>query len=119
MGKFWLSLGLTLILTCWCGGGYYGFGTCAAFGQSYYSAPYADPLSQLLYYIAPQGRDQYYAPPQYYEPPQRYQRHETNRERRDRERYERHQTNREHQDRGNQGLGHQDRERQDRGYQRY
>jgi len=27
MKKFWLSLGLGLILACWCGGGYYGFGT--------------------------------------------------------------------------------------------
>jgi hypothetical protein len=33
MKKFWLVLGLTLILACWCGGGYYGFGTSAAFGQ--------------------------------------------------------------------------------------
>jgi hypothetical protein len=96
MKKFWLSLGLTLILACWCGEGYYGFGTRAAFGQSYhyrslscnpndpycyndyYSAPYADPLSQLLYYLAPPvGRDQ------------RYERKETKRERRDRERRER------------------------------
>jgi hypothetical protein len=74
MKKFWLSLGLTLILTCWCGEGYYGFGTGAAFGQSYYSAPYADPLSQLLYYIAPKtSRDQYYDD-RYYEQPQRYER---------------------------------------------
>jgi hypothetical protein len=98
MKKFWLSLGLTLILVCWCGEGYYGFGTGAAFGQDYYysqglscnpndpycyndyySAPYADPLSQLLYYIAPPvGREQRY------EPPQRYERQEGNREGRDR-----------------------------------
>jgi hypothetical protein len=93
MKKFWLSLGLTFILTCWCGGGYYGFGTCAAFGQSYYSAPYADPLSQLLYYIAPPVQDQYY------QPPQRYQHHETRRERKKRERYERQQAKRAHHDR--------------------
>jgi hypothetical protein len=85
MKKFWLPLGLTLILTCWCGEGYYGFGTCAAFGQTYYSAPYADPLTQLLYYLAPPV-----AQDQYYEPPQRYERQESNRERQDRE----------HQDRG-------------------
>ncbi len=109
MKKFWLSLGLTLILVCWCGGGYYGFGTCAAFGQSYYSAPYADPLSQLLYYIAPQGRDQYYQPPQYYQPSQGYQRRETSRERRDRERYERQQTKRARQDRDRQDREHQGR----------
>jgi hypothetical protein len=98
MKKFWLSLGLTLILACWCGGGYYGFGTGAAFGQDYYSpslscnpsdpacyhdyyvAPYADPLSQLLYYIAPPVDRDYR-----YERRQRYERQETNRERRDRE----------------------------------
>lgn len=96
MKIFWLSLGLTLILVCWCGEGYYGFGTRAALGQPYYSrglscnpsdpscyndyhaAPYADPLSQLLYYIAPPVDRDY-----------RYQRYETNRERRDRERRER------------------------------
>ena len=79
MKKFWLSLGLGLMLACWCGGGYYGFGTCPAFGQyydspslscdprdpscyrDYHAAPYADPLSQLLYYIAPPvDRDQRY-----------------------------------------------------------
>ena len=92
MKKFWLSLGLGLILACWCGGGYYGFGTCPAFGQyydsrhlscdprdpqcyrEYHAAPYADPLSQFLYYVAPPvSRDQ------------RYQHQETNRERRERE----------------------------------
>ena len=95
MKKFWLSLGLTLMLSCWCGAGYYGL-TGAAFGQDYYSpslscspsepncyrdyyrAPYSDPLSQLLYYIAPPS-GQY----------QSYQRQETNRERRVRERRER------------------------------
>jgi hypothetical protein len=109
MKKFWLSLGLTIILAGWYGGGYYGFGTCAAFGQSYYSAPYADPLSQLLYYLSPPVQDQYYQPPQYYEPPQRYQRQETNRERKDRERYERQQTNRARQDRNRQDREHQGR----------
>ena len=71
MKKFWLCLGLALILACWCGKGYYGFGPCPAFGQpyyggdltcdpsypncynDYYAAPSADPLSQLLYYVAP------------------------------------------------------------------
>jgi hypothetical protein len=95
MKKFWLSLGLGLILSCWCGGGYYGFGTSAAFGQyydprlscdprdpqcyrDYHAAPYADPLSQFLYYTAPPvGRDQ------------RYKHQETNRERRQRERRQR------------------------------
>ena len=85
MKKFWLSLGLTLMLTCWCGAGYYGLGTGAAFGQDYYNrslscnpsdpscyndyyrAPYADPLSQLLYYIAPPVNQDYR-----YETPQRY-----------------------------------------------
>ena len=96
MKKFWLSLTLTLMLTCWCVGGNYGFGTGAAFGQDYYSpslscnpsdpscyndyyrAPYADPLSQLLYYVAP---------PVYQD--QRYQGQETTHERRDREHEER------------------------------
>jgi hypothetical protein len=68
MKKFWLSLGLTLILVCLGGGGYYGLGTSPSFGQyynysnpydpngynNYYSAPQADPLSQLLYYFIPQ-----------------------------------------------------------------
>ena len=86
MKKFWLTIGLTLMLTCWCGVGYYGFGTSPAFGQDYYtqglscnpsdpscyndyhSAPYADPLSQLLYYIAPPvERDYRYKTPQRYE----------------------------------------------------
>lgn len=91
MKKFWLTLGLTFILACWCGEGYFGFGTCPAFGQTYYrrglscnpndpycyneyhAAPYADPLSQFLYYVAPPV----------------YERQETYRERRDRERRER------------------------------
>ena len=93
MKKFWLSLGLALMLACWCGEGYYGFGTRAAFGQTYYrrslscnpsdpycyneyhSAPYADPNSQYLYYSAPPvGRDY---------------RYETHGERRARDRHER------------------------------
>ena len=101
MKKFWLSLGLTLMLTCWCGAGYYGLGTGAAFGQDYYNpslscnpsdpscyddyyrAPYADPLSQLLYYVAPPVDRDY-----------RYQRQSTSTEttkpeRKDRERQER------------------------------
>ncbi len=98
MKKLCLSLGLTFILTCWCGAGYFGLGTDPAFGQDYYTpslscnasdpacygdyhrAPYADPLSQLLYYVAPPVSPDY-----------RYQR----RERRDRDREER----REHEDR--------------------
>jgi hypothetical protein len=103
MKKFWLSLGLTFMLSCWCGAGNYGLGTGAAFGQDYYNrslscnpsdpacyndyyaAPYArDPLSQLLYYIAPPvARDQRY------ETRQRYQYQETKRERKARERQER------------------------------
>jgi len=68
MKKFWLSLGLTLFFVFLGGGGYYGFGTTPSFGQdyryadpydpngynNYYSAPKADPLSQLLYYFIPQ-----------------------------------------------------------------
>jgi hypothetical protein len=106
MKKFWLSLGLGLILACWCGGGYYGFGICPAFGQyygsrnlscdprdpqcyrDYHAAPYANPLSQFLYYVAPPvSRDQ------------RYQHQETNRERRERERRERQQQQYQHQQR--------------------
>jgi hypothetical protein len=97
MKKFWLSLGLTLMLTCWCGAGDYGLGTGAAFGQDYYgpslscnpsdpscyndyyAAPYApDPLSQFLYYVAPP------VPPDY-----RYQRREYYRDRSEHEREER------------------------------
>jgi len=96
MKKFWLSLGLTLMLACWCGGGYYGFGAGAAFGQDtyspslscnptdptcyndYYRAPYADPNSQRLYYSAPAVDRDY-----------RYQRREAYRERRVRDREER------------------------------
>jgi hypothetical protein len=111
MKKFWLTLGLSLMLVCWCGVGNYGFGTRAAFGQDYYTrglscnpsdpscyneyyaAPYADPLSQLLYYIAPPVDRDYH-----------YQRQENYRERQDRERRDR-----ERQDRGHQDRGHQDR----------
>jgi hypothetical protein len=97
MKKFCLTLGLTVMLTCWSGAGYFGSGTGAAFGQQtyyapslscnpsdpscyhdYYAAPYADPLSQLLYYVAPPVERDY-----------RYQRQETSRERRDRDREER------------------------------
>ena len=104
MKKFWLSLGLTLMLACWCGAGYYGLGTGPAFGQDYYiaaclatpatlivtmtiiRAPYADPLSQLLYYVAPPVDRDY-----------RYQRQETNRERRAREKRERREHERQYQ----------------------
>lgn len=107
MKKFWLSLGLTLILTCWCGAGFYGFGTRAAFGQDYYNrglscnpsdpscyndyyaAPYADPLSQLLYYIAPPVERDY--------------------------RYQRQEPYYGHQDRGYHGRGHEDHGHQDHG----
>lgn len=101
MKKFWLSLGLTLMMVCWCGEGYYGSGTDAAFGQDYYApslscnasdpscyndyyrAPYADPDSQFLYYATPPvDRDS------------RYQRQETYRDRRDGEREERRDRNR-------------------------
>ena len=96
MKKFWLTLGLTLMLACWCGIGYYGFGTRAAFGQTYYSrslscnpsdpscyheyyvAPYADPDSQYFYYVAPPVEQVYI-----------HERQETNRERRDRKRGDR------------------------------
>ena len=77
MKKLWLTLGLISILMVGGGQGYHGFGNSPAFGQpppypppppyynpyyypppsdyyNYYSAPYADPLSQFLYYIAPQ-----------------------------------------------------------------
>ncbi len=108
MKKFWLSLGLTLMLTCWCGAGYYGFGTSPAFGQDYYSqglscnpsdpscyhdyyaAPYADPLSQLLYFVAPPVERDYR-----YEAPRHYEHQEGNR--------------------GDRGRGHEDRGHQDHG----
>ena len=101
MKKFWLSLGLTLLLTCWCGAGNYGLGTGAAFGQDYYNrslscnpsdpscyrdyyrAPNADPLSQMLYYIAPPVNRDYR-----YETPQRYYHQETKWERKNREKQE-------------------------------
>ena len=107
MKKFWLSIGLTLMLSCWCGAGNYGLGTGAAFGQDYYNrslscnpsdpacyndyyrAPYSDPLSQFLYYVAPPvNRDQRY------ETPQRYQYQESKREHKARERQERRDRNR-------------------------
>ena len=90
MKKFCLSLGLIVMLMCWCVEGNYGLGTGAAFGQDYYNrslscnasdpacygdyyrAPAADPLSQFLYYAAPPVDRDY-----------RYQRRETRRERRD------------------------------------
>jgi hypothetical protein len=114
MKKFCLTLGLTVMLTCWCGAGYYGLGTDAASGQDYYDrslscnpsdpscyhdyyrAPNADPLSQLLYYLAPPVDRDYR-----YETRQSYQYQETKKERQTRERRDR------------------DRERQDRDRQRY
>lgn len=93
MKKFWLCLGLALIMACWCGEGYQGFGTCPAFGQpydsgnlscnpsdpycynDYYAAPSADPLSQLLYYVAPPVVE---VEP-VYRPRQRYERQEPDR----------------------------------------
>jgi hypothetical protein len=68
MKKFWVTLGLISILMVG------GFGNSPVLGQppppppydnpyyypppsnyyNYYSAPYADPLSQFLYFIAPQ-----------------------------------------------------------------
>ncbi len=76
MKKLWLIFGLALILTAGGGQGYYGCGNSPAYGQpppyyappynnpyyypppanynNYYSAPYADPLSQFLYYAIPQ-----------------------------------------------------------------
>ena len=99
MKKFWLFLGLTLILVCWGGGGYYGFGTCPAFGQSYFSAPYTNPLSQFLYYLAPpvNQNQSYYAPSQSYQDTNRDYR-DRERQERERQRYQRQETNREHRD---------------------
>jgi hypothetical protein len=74
MKKFWVTLGLFSILLVGGGQGFQGFGNSPALGQppppppydnpyyypppsnyyNYYSAPYADPLSQFLYFIAPQ-----------------------------------------------------------------
>ncbi len=80
MKKLWLTLGLTVMLMTGGGPGYHGFGDSPALGQpppyaqpyppqpyynpyyypppynyyNYYSAPYTDPLSQFLYYVAPQ-----------------------------------------------------------------
>ncbi len=81
MKKFWLILGLALILVALGGQGYRGFGTGAAFGQyyypypqppflscnpsdpycyyDYYSAPYADPYSQYFYYSVPKVGEGY------------------------------------------------------------
>lgn len=93
MKKFCLSLGLTIMLVCWCVGGNYGLGSGAAFGQDYYTpslscnasdpscygdyyqAPYANPRSQYLYYNNPAVDRDY-----------RYQRREERRDRRDRDR---------------------------------
>jgi hypothetical protein len=94
MKKFWLSLGLTFMLSCWYGAGNYGLGVGEAFGQDYYTpslscnasdpacygdyyrAPYErDPVSQFLYRVAPPVDRDY-----------RYQRREQRRERRDRNR---------------------------------
>jgi hypothetical protein len=116
MKKFWLSIGLTLLITCcWCGAGYYGLGTGPAFGQDYYSpslscnpsdpscyndyyrAPYADPLSQLLYYIAPPVERDYR-----YEQRQHYQRQESKRERQDRDHRDRQQRDHQQRDRDHQ-----------------
>jgi hypothetical protein len=100
MKKFCLFLGLTLILVCWGGGGYYGFETCPAFGQSYFSAPYENPLSQLLYYLAPpvNQNQSYYAPSQSYQETNRAYR-DRERQERERQRYQRQQTQRAHRDR--------------------
>ncbi len=95
MKKLSLSLGLTLMLMCWGGSGNYGLGGGAAFAQDYYTpslscnpsdpscyndyyrAPYArDPLSQLLYYVAPPVTPDYR-----YERRQHYQHQETRRDR--------------------------------------
>ena len=75
MKRVWLTLWLIIILVGWGGQGYHGFGASPACGQpypppppynnpyyypppynyyNYYSAPYTDPLSQFLYYVAPQ-----------------------------------------------------------------
>jgi hypothetical protein len=97
MKKVWITLALTLILAGWGGTGYLGFGTNPACGQpppyyvpppydnpyyspppydyyNYYSAPYADPFSQFLYYLAPQigeemeeHEEREYRGPEYYE----------------------------------------------------
>jgi len=93
MKKFWLCLGIALIMACWCGQGYHGFGTCPAFGQAYnsdnlscnpsdpacyndyYAAPTADPLSQLLYYVAPPV----VVEEPVYEPRRGYERHDAGR----------------------------------------
>ena len=81
MKKFWLILGLALILVALGGAGYRGFGTGPAFGQyyypypqppflscnpsdpycyyDYYSVPYADPYSQYFYYTVPKVGEGY------------------------------------------------------------
>ena len=93
MKKFWLSLGLTVMLACWCGEETTVWEPVQLIGQDfyapslscnpsdpacygdYYRAPYADPRSQYLYYSTPSVDRDY-----------RYQRREANRERRARER---------------------------------
>lgn len=73
MKKFWLSLGLTLILLGGGWQGYQGVGAAPAFGQPYYqppppppgycdpyyyqcyyTEPYANPLDQFFYYAVPE-----------------------------------------------------------------
>jgi hypothetical protein len=91
MKKLCLIVGLTLILAASGGQGYHGFGISPAIGQpppypppppynnpyyvpqpynyyNYYSAPNADPLSQFLFYLAPQlGEEQEEREREYYE----------------------------------------------------
>ena len=57
MKKFWLSLGLTLMLACWCGEGYYGFGTSCSLRAgllfSSLSCNPSDPACYRDYYPRP------------------------------------------------------------------